>query len=95
MTIFSVLSWILCGLVVGLVARVLVPGRQDMTWLMTAVLGIAGAILGGIVYMLVPGTSHEPFSTFANAWQGWLVSIIGAMIVLWGYVALYPRGWRP
>ena len=47
MSIGSVLSWIICGLVVGICARFLVPGRQQLSLPMTALLGIGGASIAG------------------------------------------------
>ena len=93
MTAGSLLSWMLCGLIVGLVARLLVPGRQHMSLLRTMVLGIVGAIVGGFLYALVQGAPAEPFSLSGNAWHGWIVAILGAVLVLWAYSALYPRRW--
>lgn len=87
------LSWVVCGLVVGLLARLLIPGRQRMSLLMTAALGIAGAIAGGFLYWLFEGRPGGSFSLSGNAWQGWLVSILGAMLVLWAFTALRPRRW--
>jgi uncharacterized membrane protein YeaQ/YmgE (transglycosylase-associated protein family) len=93
MSIGSLLSWMLCGLIVGLVARLLVPGRQNMGLLMTMVLGIVGAVVGGFLYSLIRGAPGEPFSLSGDAWHGWIVAILGGMLVLWAYVALYPRRW--
>lgn len=92
-TIGSILSWMLCGLIVGLVARFLLPGRQNLSLILTMVLGIAGAFVGGLLYTLVSGAPSEPFSLSGNAWPGWIVAILGGMVVLWGYVTLYPRRW--
>jgi uncharacterized membrane protein YeaQ/YmgE (transglycosylase-associated protein family) len=89
----TLFSWMLCGLIVGLIARLLVPGRQSMGLLLMMVLGIAGAVLGGLVYSLIQGAPNEPFSLSGNAWHGWIVAVLGAMLVLWGYGALYPRRW--
>jgi uncharacterized membrane protein YeaQ/YmgE (transglycosylase-associated protein family) len=91
MSVGTLLSWMLCGLIVGLVARLLLPGRQSMGLLMTMVLGIVGAVVGGFVYSLIQGAPGDPFSLSGNAWQGWIVAILGAVLVLWAYVALYPR----
>lgn len=91
MTAGSLLSWMLCGLIVGLVARLLVPGRHSMSLLLTMVLGIVGAVVGGLLYSLVQGAPSEPFSLAGNAWHGWIVAILGAVLVLWLYVSLYPR----
>ena len=93
MTVSTFLSWVLCGLIVGLVARLLVPGRHSMSLLLTMVLGIVGAVVGGLLYSLVQGAPSEPFSLSGNAWHGWIVSILGAMLVLWAYGTLYPRRW--
>jgi len=87
----TVLSWMLCGLPVGLIARLLLPGRQHMSLFLTMVLGIVGAVVGGFLCSLVQGAPSEPFSLTGNAWHGWVVSIIGAVLVLWAYVSLYPH----
>jgi uncharacterized membrane protein YeaQ/YmgE (transglycosylase-associated protein family) len=64
-----------------------------MSLLLTMVLGIVGAIVGGFLYCLVQGAPSEPFSLSGTAWHGWIVSILGAVLVLWAYAALYPRRW--
>ena len=93
MTLGSIVSWMVCGLIVGLIARALLPGRQSMGLLLTMVLGIVGAVVGGLIYSQIWGSPAEPFSLQGNAWHGWIVAILGAMLVLWAYVALYPRRW--
>ena len=62
MTVSVFVSWLLCGLVVGLIARALVPGRQRMGLLPTTVLGIVGSLAGGLLYAFVRGAPAEPFS---------------------------------
>jgi uncharacterized membrane protein YeaQ/YmgE (transglycosylase-associated protein family) len=93
MSVGSILSWMVCGLIVGLMARFLLPGRQSMGLLKTMVLGIVGAMVGGFLYSFFQGSPSEPFALSGNAWQGWFVAILGATIVLWAYVSLYPRRW--
>ena len=93
MSVGNILSWMLCGLIVGLIARFLVPGRQNMSLLLTMVLGIVGAVVGGFLYSLILGTPSEPFSLAGNAWHGWIVAVLGAVLVLWAYVTAYPRRW--
>ena len=66
MSVGSLRSWMLCGLIVGLIAHLLVPGRQNLSLLMM-VLGIVGAVVGGFLYSLIQGTSAEPFSLSGNA----------------------------
>lgn len=83
----SLLSWILTGLVVGLIARALVPGRQAIGTVMTIVLGIVGACVGGLISSAIwPTWTDDPNVT--RMWPGWLMSIAGGVIVLWGYLAL-------
>ena len=93
MSIGSILSWMVCGLVVGICARFLVPGRQYMSLLMTALLGIGGALLGGFLYSVIRGASAQPFSLASHNWYGWIVAILGAMLLVWMYPVLYPRRW--
>jgi uncharacterized membrane protein YeaQ/YmgE (transglycosylase-associated protein family) len=81
MELTAILSWALCGLVVGFIARVLLPGRVHGL-LRTMLLGVVGAFVGGILYWVINRSPGEPFSFSANAWHGWIFSIIGAIIVL-------------
>ena len=95
MSIGSFLSWMVCGLIVGLIARFLLPGRQSMGLLMTMVLGVVGAVVGGFLYSFIQGAPSEPFSLTGNAWHGWVVAVIGAVLVLGAYGVLHPRtSWR-
>jgi len=93
MSISVLVSWMLCGLAVGLIARLLVPHRLNISLLFTMVLGIIGALVGGFLYSLVQGVPGEPFSLSGNAWHGWIVAILGGVLVLWAYGALYPKEW--
>lgn len=93
MSIGSVLAWIVCGLIVGLCARLLVPGRQSMSLPLTTLLGIAGALIGGFLYSVVRGPAVEPFSLASHNWYGWIVAILGAMLLVWVYPHVYPRRW--
>jgi uncharacterized membrane protein YeaQ/YmgE (transglycosylase-associated protein family) len=74
-TIGAVIVWIVFGLFIGLIGRLLVPGRQPMGFLATIVLGIAGSFAGGFLTYLFQG--GEPLQP-----TGILMSIIGAIIVL-------------
>ena len=80
----NVLAWIIAGLIIGGVARLLIPGQQSMTVLMTMVLGIAGALVGGAVSWMIWGHPGEPFSS--HSWPGYFLSIIGAVVVLGIYL---------
>lgn len=92
MTLGSILSWIVCGLIVGIIARFLVPGRQSMGLMMTSLLGIAGALVGGFLYaLLFQSGSTEPFSMSGNNWYGWIVSILGAVLLIWVWPGVTSR----
>ncbi len=93
MSIGSIVSWIVCGLVVGLCARFLVPGRQSMSPPMTILLGIIGSLVGGFLYSLIRGASVEPFALTSHNWYGWIVAILGAMLLVVMYPYFYPRKW--
>ncbi|NLX98316.1 MAG: GlsB/YeaQ/YmgE family stress response membrane protein [Rhodopirellula sp.] len=83
MGITTVVSWIVFGLIVGAIARLLMPGRQNMGWLMTIVLGIVGSFAGGALSTLLFGSSDGGFHP-----GGWIMSIIGALILLIAYSTL-------
>jgi uncharacterized membrane protein YeaQ/YmgE (transglycosylase-associated protein family) len=81
--IWSLITWAVFGLVIGAIARMLYPGAQPMSLLMTMVLGVVGSFVGGLISWLFG--FHPEDGPFRGA--GWILSIIGALIVVW--VALY------
>jgi uncharacterized membrane protein YeaQ/YmgE (transglycosylase-associated protein family) len=82
-------------LIVGAIARLLVPGRQSMGILMTIVLGIVGAFLGGFIGSMLfgPRLELDATGTYAveTAWPGWIMAVIGGVIVLLIGIALSGR----
>jgi uncharacterized membrane protein YeaQ/YmgE (transglycosylase-associated protein family) len=90
MSIGTLFSWLLCGLIVGLIARKLIPGRLNMNMIQTLALGVVGAIVGGLFFSMIQGAPTDPFSLSGNAWHGWIVAILGSIAVLWGYGFLFP-----
>ena len=71
----GILSWILFGLVVGIIAKLLMPGRDPGGFIITILLGIAGALLGGFI-----GRAMGFYGP--NEAAGWLISILGAVVLL-------------
>ena len=71
----GILAWILFGLVVGIIAKLLMPGRDPGGFIVTILLGIAGALLGGFIGRAM-GLYGE------NDAAGWIVSILGAILLL-------------
>lgn len=74
----SLIGTIVVGLIVGLIARAIKPGNDSMGWVMTIVLGIAGALLASYI-----GVAMGWYAQGASA--GWIASIIGAVILLFIY----------
>lgn len=73
----SILLFLVFGLIVGLIARAIMPGDQRMGWIATTILGVIGSLLGGFLAQLVfAGRVGEPVAA------GWIGSIIGALVVL-------------
>ena len=79
---FAVLGWIIFGLVIGLIARAIMPGSQSMGFILTAVLGIAGSFVGGWLGTFLSGAGGQPD---LNQAAGWIGSTIGALVLLFGY----------
>jgi uncharacterized membrane protein YeaQ/YmgE (transglycosylase-associated protein family) len=73
----AMISWAVFGLLVGLFARLLYPGPQPMSLLMTMLLGIGGSLLGGMVSWALFGPPRGPFDG-----AGWILSIIGALVLV-------------
>jgi uncharacterized membrane protein YeaQ/YmgE (transglycosylase-associated protein family) len=81
--IWSLITWAGFGLVVGAIARLLYPGAQPMSLVMTMVLGVVGSLVGGLISWMLG--FHPEDGPFRGA--GWILSILGALIVVW--IALY------
>lgn len=75
-TIAGIIGWIVFGLIVGLLARFIVPGRQALGFIGTVLLGIAGSFAGGFVVFLIHGGQAVQSTSF-------LGSLVGAVVVLW------------
>lgn len=82
MGIMSIIGTIVVGFIVGVLARWFYPGVVEMGWITTTLLGIAGSILGGFLSGLI---WKAPDGNFHPA--GWVMSILGAVILIWVYLA--------
>jgi len=84
-----IVSLIVVGLIAGALARLIVPGRQNISILMTIVLGIVGSFVGGFLgFLLFQRDAMDGF--FQPA--GIIGSVIGAIIVLFLYTRFAGRG---
>ena len=71
----GIIGWIIFGLIVGAVAKLLMPGRDPGGWIVTIVLGIAGALVGGFLGRAVGW--YGP-----NDAAGFLMALVGALVLL-------------
>jgi uncharacterized membrane protein YeaQ/YmgE (transglycosylase-associated protein family) len=86
---FHLIGQLIVGLIVGVIARLLLPGREALPagalgWLLTAILGIAGAFVGGVIARSL--WASENYSA------GWIMSILGAIVLLLIVRLLFGRG---
>jgi uncharacterized membrane protein YeaQ/YmgE (transglycosylase-associated protein family) len=82
--VFGIIGWIFFGLIVGLIARLLHPGKDPGGFVITALLGIAGSLLGGFI-----GRAMGLYREGQGA--GLIVSILGAIVLLVIYHAVARR----
>jgi uncharacterized membrane protein YeaQ/YmgE (transglycosylase-associated protein family) len=81
MGIVGIIGTIIVGFIVGLLARFFYPGAVPLGFWLTVGLGIGGSILGGLISSLIWKTPDGKFHP-----AGWFLSLIGALILLWGYI---------
>ena len=79
----SIIWIILVGLIIGAIAKLLMPGRDPGGCIVTILLGIAGALVGTWIGRLFVSEKYV---------AGWIMSIVGAMILLLLYRLLFRRG---
>ena len=84
-TVVDVIVYVIAGLVIGVVARALLPGRQAIGMVATIIIGVIAAVIGGLLWEAIfPG----------NDGIAWIGSIIVAIVLLYLYMMLVGRGAR-
>ncbi len=73
----GIVSWIAVGLIAGILGKLIMPGRDPGGFLLTIVIGMIGALVGGLVVQLLGGTGLTGFSIWSI-----LVATLGAIILL-------------
>lgn len=81
---FAILGWILFGLVVGVIAKFLMPGRDPGGMIVTILLGIAGAMIGGFLGRALGWYGPEEPA-------GFIVATLGAILLLFVYRLMVKR----
>jgi len=83
-------AFLILGLIAGAIAKAILPGRQGGGWIVTLILGVVGAFLGGWLGGLL---FNAPLQDFFSL-QTWLLAIVGSLIVLLIYGAVTRRSVR-
>jgi uncharacterized membrane protein YeaQ/YmgE (transglycosylase-associated protein family) len=84
MSIFEIIQLAFFGLVVGLIARLLMPGKDSMGLIMTSILGIVGFFLGTFL-------GRNLFGKGEYYQAKWIMSILGSLVLLILYRVLFAR----
>jgi uncharacterized membrane protein YeaQ/YmgE (transglycosylase-associated protein family) len=75
----GILGWIVLGLLAGLIAKAIMPGAERVGFIVTTLLGIGGAVLGG--FLATAFGFGDPIDEFFDV-STWLAAIVGALIIL-------------
>ena len=84
----GIIGWIVLGLLAGIIAKAIFPGTESLGIILTTLLGIGGALLGGLVASLVG--LGDPIDEFFDI-STWIAAILGAIAILWIVSALRGR----
>ncbi|MDO9395495.1 MAG: GlsB/YeaQ/YmgE family stress response membrane protein [Herbiconiux sp.] len=86
----SFIAFLILGLVAGAIAKLIIPGKQAGGWIITLILGVIGALLGGWLGGLLFNANLEEFWSL----QTWALAIGGSIIVLLIYGLIFGRKGR-
>jgi len=81
----SIIAWIVLGLIAGAIAKALLPGDDPGGFIITAIIGIVGALLGGAIAGAL--FDSDPLDEFWDL-SSWLTAIVGAVVLLFLYRVL-------
>ncbi len=77
----SWLAWIILGLISGAIAKAIMPGRDPGGFIVTALIGIVGAVVGGFLGQTLLGVGQTSGVNLPSI----LTAVVGALVVLWVY----------
>lgn len=76
----SILAWIVLGLLAGAIAKAIMPGSDPGGIVVTMIIGIVGAFLGGWIGSILTGSGLSGFSFWSL-----VLAVVGALVLLWIY----------
>ncbi len=77
----GILAWIILGLIAGAIAKAIMPGRDPGGFVVTALIGIVGAVIGGFLGNMLFGIGGVSGVDIRSI----LISVVGALLLLWIY----------
>jgi uncharacterized membrane protein YeaQ/YmgE (transglycosylase-associated protein family) len=84
----GIIGWILLGFLAGLIAKAIMPGGERGGFILTTLLGIGGALLGGFLASVLG--LGDPIDEFFDL-STWVAAVVGALVILFAWNALEGR----
>jgi len=84
----GIIGWIRLGLLAGFIAKAILPGDDPGGFIVTTLIGIAGALIGGFIAQAIGW--GDPIDEFFD-WSTWIAAIIGSIVLLLVYRAVVGR----
>ena len=84
----GIIAFIILGLLAGLIAKAIMPGKDPGGYIVTAIIGVAGALIGGFLAAALFGA--HPLDEFFDI-STWLTAIVGSVILLALYRVVIDR----
>jgi len=84
----GIIGWIVLGLLAGLIAKRIMPGGERLGFILTTLLGIAGALVGG--FLATALGFGDPIDEFFDI-STWIGAIVGALVILFIWNAISQR----
>ncbi len=82
----QIIGTIIFGAVIGILARLVIPGKQAMGMIVTVVIGIIGALIGYWLWGLIASAGND--TTSGSDWLRWIISIIVAVVLTLIYTSV-------
>lgn len=84
----GIIGWVILGFLAGVIAKAIMPGEERGGCILTTLLGIAGALLGGFIAAIL-GVG-DPIDEFFDL-STWLAAVVGAVVILFAWRAISDR----